>query len=253
MTAPLNEARIAVAQRVALVVPCYNEASRLDFAAFEAWAQSGVLLVFVDDGSTDDTHKRLESVFRKRANVTLMRLQKNVGKAEAVRMGLLYALENFSDAEWYGFWDADLSAPPDQLAVLLSYIPMYSDERPCALWGSRLKRLGADIRRSQLRHLLGRGFAFMSSMLLGVHAYDTQCGAKLFDRAVVQKCFAEPFLTDWIFDLELLLRLESGAVIECPLTKWHARGSSRINFTKLMIKLPMHMAALRRRYVARAE
>ena len=91
--------------RTLIVVPCYNEARRLDGAAFEAFLQttSDVGLCFVDDGSTDDTFTVLTELARGYDAVDVHRLERNAGKAEAVRQGILRALER--EPEFVGYWD----------------------------------------------------------------------------------------------------------------------------------------------------
>ena len=74
--------------------------------------------------------------------------------------------------------DADLSTPFDELARLIDRLGR--DERLTTVLGSRFRRLGADIQRSELRHYTGRVYATLASMALGVGIYDTQCGAKAF-------------------------------------------------------------------------
>ena len=80
-----------------VVVPCFNEARRLDLAAFEGFAraQPDVRLLLVDDGSTDNTFELLEGL-RERLpeSFEVLRLERNSGKAEAVRRGLLRALDH---------------------------------------------------------------------------------------------------------------------------------------------------------------
>lgn len=226
------------ALRVRLVVPCHNEARRLDPAAFHGAlaAAPWLSLLFVDDGSTDDTAVRLEALVAACAGrARLLRLARNVGKAEAVRHGLREAVQ---DAPVCGFWDADLAAPLAEVATLRAVLQR--DPAVEWVWGIRLRALGRDVRRQALRHYLGRGFATATSLLLGIDSYDTQCGAKLFrDGALLRAALAEPFRSRWIFDVELLARADAllategtrrlGAVVyEQPLAVWHHQPGSKV-------------------------
>jgi hypothetical protein len=130
--------------------------------------------------------------------------------------------------------DADLSAPLDELARLIDLL--VADESLDAVLGSRFRRLGADIRRSEPRHLAGRVYATLASVALGVGIYDTQCGAKAF-RATprLRAVLSQPFRERWAFDVELLSRLTRGAggipwssIVEEPLLEWHAKPGSKL-------------------------
>jgi glycosyltransferase involved in cell wall biosynthesis len=193
-------------ERVVLVVPCYEEAGRLDASAFLDCAETrpGLRFVFVDDGSRDATPQVLAALRDKAGGrVEVLTLPANAGKAEAVRHGVLHALA--SDAELVGFWDADLATP---LAELDRFVAAFrADPALELLLGSRVRMLGHAIDRNPLRHYFGRVAATIVSNLLGIAVYDTQCGAKLFRAGEpLRRVFAPPFLTRWIFDVEILAR-----------------------------------------------
>src|SRR5512133_574565 len=93
-----------------LVVPCYNEARRLPGERFLEFARAHVRLLFVDDGSRDETAAvHAELVKAAPGAIAALRLERNQGKAEAVRQGVLAALA--SSPRLVGFWDADLATP----------------------------------------------------------------------------------------------------------------------------------------------
>ena len=163
-------------------------------------------------------------------------LAQNAGKAEAVRQGVLQVCRG--DAEFVGYWDADLATP---LAVIPQFCrTLQENPRVQMILGSRVRLLGRPVRRRPLRHYLGRLFAAAASFVLRLQVYDTQCGAKLF-RATprIARLFASSFRTNWTFDVELLARFlqaESVAeresavrgLYEFPLPEWQDIAGSKV-------------------------
>jgi glycosyltransferase involved in cell wall biosynthesis len=219
-----------------VVVPCFNEGRRLDPARLESLAASGRLrLLFVDDGSTDGTRVVLREVADSSTAIEVLTVPTNLGKAEAVRRGIVHVVG--SGARVTGYYDADLATPPSELLRLLGVL----ESRPDLLFvmGSRVKLLGRTIERSTARHYLGRIFATLASLVLQLPVYDTQCGAKVFR---VTPALAEavdwPFHSQWSFDVELIARLLRGsrtaepysrsAFEEVPLQEWRDIQGSKI-------------------------
>jgi len=218
------------------VIPCFNEAARLDPAAFsELLADARMSVLAVDDGSTDATAAILRRIAATCPRMQVHALPANVGKAEAVRLGMNRALA--AGAAVVGYADADFATPPRELLRLRSELERSGKQ---IVLGSRVQRLGADIVRRELRHLAGRVFATVSSWTVGVPVYDTQCGAKLFRASpALTAALAEPFSSRWSFDVELLARLfgrlpsaqtiDPAEAIEVPLRQWHDIGGSKLH------------------------
>lgn len=226
-------------QSTIIVVPCYNEAKRFNPDPFEAAIAEDPSLSFilVDDGSKDDTRAVLERLAaRQKTQISVVALNPNRGKAEAVRAGLSRAFA-LSPA-LVGYFDADLATPLAELAGMRACF----DEAPelLAVLGSRVGLLGRDVVRSHGRHYLGRLFASAASLVLNLTVYDTQCGAKLFrNTAAIQKVFSERFDSHWTFDVEMLARLValsrsgeipplSRAAAEHPLRAWRDVSGSKL-------------------------
>jgi dolichyl-phosphate beta-glucosyltransferase len=236
---------------LALVVPCYNEAARLDPEAFLQFVTThpGVQLVMVDDGSLDATGEILE---RMRAaaptSVILLPLSPRRGKAEAVRAGILAGLEQHP--RLVGFFDADLSTPLGAIDDFLAVLRV----RPTVefVLGSRVMLMGRDIRRKGARHYLSRVFATAVSHALDLPVYDTQCGAKILRvNAATASMFAAPFRSPWIFDVELIARylrlpvapgepVRPDRLYELVLPAWHDRPGSKLrwhDFVRALVDL----------------
>jgi dolichyl-phosphate beta-glucosyltransferase len=222
-----------------IVIPCYNEAARLQVQTFKAFTceQHVLRFLFVNDGSTDDTWKVLQALHASDPQrLTIYELPKNAGKAEAVRQGVLRAFK--MGADYVGYWDADLATPLEAIPVFCNLL----DVTPHLLFvfGARVRLLGRTIERRTARHYLGRVFATVASLVLGIGIYDTQCGAKLFrTTAEIQALFQQPFATRWLFDIEILARWIQARrsrklppvediVYEFPLHQWSDVAGSKV-------------------------
>jgi glycosyltransferase involved in cell wall biosynthesis len=238
-------------ERAVIIVPCFNEARRLDVAAFRAFvaARHAADICFVDDGSTDATPAMLSALAGDAPDrVRVIRQVRNGGKGEAVRAGLRWAVsEGYAVA---AYLDADLAAPLD---AALSLFDVLGERTELAMAiGSRVKLLGWRIARSERRHYLGRVFATFASLTLGLPIYDTQCGAKALRLVpeVAAQCEA-PFMSRWLFDVELIARLRDAVgadrLREVPLAVWEDPGGSSLKWTDFL-KAPLELWRIRRRY-----
>jgi glycosyltransferase involved in cell wall biosynthesis len=219
-----------------LVVPCYNEAARLDageFARFVA-TRTDVHLLFVDDGSTDNTSQVLNDLAaRSTGRISTVVLPANVGKAAAVQHGIALAFDR--QPELVGYWDADLATP---LVAIDDFLAVLDTNRDIDIvMGARVKLLGRRVERHALRHYFGRIYATAASMALGIEVYDTQCGAKIFRaNAPIRQVFGKPFRSRWVFDIELLARYATlnradgagAGIYELPLKTWTDVAGSKV-------------------------
>jgi len=243
--------------RIALVVPCYNEEKRLDVAALRGATLPGheLELVLVDDGSRDGTRGVLETIARERPGTHVLALEKNSGKAEAVRRGVLDALGR--KPAIVGFWDADLATPLSELPGFVSVL----EEQPHVevVIGSRVKLMGRVIERQTWRHYAGRLFATAASLALDLPVYDTQCGAKLFRATpLLGRVFEQPFLARWVFDVEIFARFMAfdprgrdhlvSSFVELPLHTWIDVRGSKLK-ARDFARSAMDLALIRRTYL----
>ena len=238
-----------------LIIPCYNEAERLDQASFVEFSRRNpdISFLFVNDGSTDATSAMLTSMIRQAGRgMKLLDMTENVGKAEAVRQGILLALKE-NPQEYVGYWDADLATPLDAIHDLRGASATTPKKR--FICGSRVRRMGARIERQCLRHYSGRIIATAASTILDLPFYDSQCGAKLIEKDLAALIFRQPFISRWLFDLELIARIIEAfghpeacrTILEVPLREWKDIGESKIRLSYLP-RIPYELYLIRQAY-----
>ena len=227
-----------------MVVPCYNEAARWNS---DYWASMTALAsvdwVFVDDGSTDQTHEKLAEFVQQQAAtgacVSLLALPQNVGKGEAIRQGWLS--QSDEDHDSIGFIDADGAFNRIDVERILTEFDKYVMQSHFdAVWSSRVALAGRSIDRQTSRHYIGRVVATFLS--LGGHSipYDTQSGLKLFaTNPNLWESLSSPFETRWLFEIEMVANYQKNAhrelsIWEMPLDFWADVAGSKIGFSESM-------------------
>lgn len=229
-----------------ILIPCYNEASRLPVDSFTVFLENtgGVTIIFINDGSKDDTLKVLNLIQLKFPDkVLVLDLVNNKGKAQAINDGVKYAV-NTSKDNVFAYLDADLAT---SLEECFSYRKYILDGKKF-VFASRILKIGSIVERKYHRFLFGRIIATFISNILQIKVYDTQCGCKVFDREIAELAFNKPFISKWLFDVEIFSRILKhygkenalGYMEEIPVKKWVDRGDSKVKlsyFFRLWIDL----------------
>ena len=238
-----------------IVVPCYNEEGRLPldhFARF-LWNHEDALLCFVNDGSSDGTERVLKDFQKKYPDrIVVVSYTRNAGKAEAVLRGMQYGLKQ-TDCEYLAYLDADLATAPEECYEMTKEL----SESIHFVFGSRIMKIGSVIDRRPYRFLVGRVIATFISKILKMQVYDTQCGCKVFTRDLAAKVFTQPFVSRWLFDVEIFQRCiilygrdrVLNHMLEIPLRRWTDVGESKIKFT-YFFKLWLDLYRIKRRYAS---
>ncbi|HUI25170.1 MAG TPA: dolichyl-phosphate beta-glucosyltransferase [Candidatus Kryptonia bacterium] len=229
--------------KISVVVPAYNEARRIlpsleqIFPYLDAHHPDYEVLV-VDDGSTDETVALVRRHFGQRPQLRLVAYDKNRGKGFAVRYGAEQAT-----GDLVLFTDADLSTPIQELDKLLPFAEQGYD----LVMGTRAHP-EADIRIRQpfYREYGGKLFNLLIRVLLLREFHDTQCGFKLFRRAVMLPILRRQRIDRFAFDVELVylahqagLKIADVPVVwmNSPETKMGATGIARAVLDVLRIWL----------------
>lgn len=242
-------------KRLAVIIPCYNEEHRLQHNKFLSFAKAHpeIDVWFVNDGSSDNTLQILKNIRNEAAeSVYVHHLEQNSGKAEAVRSGVS-AIIGTGNYKYVGFLDADLSAPLEEIIHVFQAFTEHSNIRIAA--ASRVKILGRIIERSTVRHYFSRIFVTFYSTILKLPNYDTQCGLKIFEIGIAESIFKQPFVSRWMFDIELFIRTMillgeqqyMQQVREIPLNVWKEVHGSKLKAVDFM-KAPIEIFKIKNHY-----
>ena len=238
---------------VGVVIPCYNEEERLSGEAFKNFAHKnlGYHLCFVNDGSTDNTLEVLHTLRKgNESTISVYNCAKNGGKAEAVRQGALHLAKD-PQLDFIGYLDADLSTDFRDFDDLVKTL-QNSDFKIVS--GSRMSRMGANIAKESARKIISVSINLIIRSILGMPFNDTQCGAKIMDKEIVEHMFPKKFITKWLFDVEIFMRMRKHygkknvqkLICEQPLKRWvHADGSKlsmkdSVKIVGQLAKIAMH-------------
>jgi glycosyltransferase involved in cell wall biosynthesis len=215
--------------QIALLIPFYNERRRLQLPQITQLSKSGegkIDCYFVDDGSTDGYSEEITRWIKEESlpNIYLIDAKCNRGKSEAIRHGALSI--NMTEYQFMGITDADFSASPIEIMRLAT---IAIEENTC-IFGARVSRRDNNIQTSKFRYTQGMIFNKLVELILGYRFLDSQCGLKFFPvSSNLIASLEKPFVNRWLFDLEMVLRLnrlEFVKIQSIVLKEWrHSKGS----------------------------
>lgn len=208
--------------RISIVVPGLNEAESLAELAKRIHValkgRAPYEIIFVDDGSTDDSWKVITRLREQSARVKGIRLRKNFGKATALTAGFRKAA-----GEIIVTMDADLQDDPADLPNFIAKI----EEGLDVVVGWKVTRLDP-----QNRLILSRIFNGTVRATTGVKLHDMNCGFKAYRRDVIRTI---PVYGDLFRFIPALAAWQGFRVTEIPI-KHHSRkyGRSRYGLERVM-------------------
>ncbi|MBW2528311.1 MAG: glycosyltransferase family 2 protein [Deltaproteobacteria bacterium] len=219
---PKADAKESSAPELSLVVPGLNEAESLPELARQIHEAIGdefsYELVFVDDGSTDDTWKVIRRLKKKYPTVRGIRLRDNFGKAQALSAGFSRVRGRIVVT-----MDADLQDDPEDLPSFLEQLDAGLD----VVVGWKVNRLDPLNRR-----VLSKIFNGTVAWMTGVKLHDMNCGFKAYRREVIRSL---PIYGDIFRFIPVLAKWRGFRVGEVPV-KHHARqfGRSRYGLERIL-------------------
>jgi len=213
-----------------IILPVYNEEKRVrkgigKCSDFIKASNLKIEIILVNDGSTDKTKQDIKKLIKGKKNIKLISYPENRGKGYAIKRGVGKAKGNL-----ILFTDIDLSTPLTEINKFLSFIDSGAD----IVIGTR-KVKGAKIKKHQkpIREWLGRGFTFLSNLILQVKVSDFTCGFKLFKKKAAKKIFKKTKIKRWGFDAEALFLAEkmNFSIVEVPVI-WENDEDTKVDLKK---------------------
>ena len=174
MTAASEDHKI----RFSAIIPLYNEEQSLEELHRRLTQTLTTLsdrfeLIFVDDGSTDNSFAVLKNLHKQDSRVKAIRFRKNFGKSSALSAGF-----KKSRGEIIVTLDADLQDLPEEIPSLLSKLEQGYD----LVSGWKKKR-----KDSLIRKIASRLFNKVTAFFTGVKLHDFNCGLKCYRRELVDE------------------------------------------------------------------
>jgi glycosyltransferase involved in cell wall biosynthesis len=227
-----------------ILIPAYNEEARIepmlrDYAQFFQTHYSGKFRLFVVlNGCTDNTLGVVQKVAADFPEVCALEFRRAIGKGGALIEGLRLA----SLGDLIGYVDADGATPPRAFLDLVKKI----NGADCVI-GSRWLP-GAVIHQSQTsnRQFASRVFHFIVQLLFWLNIRDTQCGAKVMKREIIEKIHPRLQIADMAFDINLLVSIKRAGfkILEVP-TEWTDKAGSKVALVRASLTMLLSVIRIR--------
>jgi glycosyltransferase involved in cell wall biosynthesis len=164
---------------VSLVIPLLNEAESLnelhDWVVSQMQANAYTYeLIFVDDGSTDESWQIIESLSKSNTSVKAIRFKRNYGKSQALNAGFKMA-----NGKVVITMDADLQDNPEEIPEL---VKMIESENYDLVSGWKKKRYDSFF----AKNLPSKLFNWAARKTSGIQLHDFNCGLKAYKNEVVK-------------------------------------------------------------------
>lgn len=199
---------------VSLVMPAYNEGDMIEEVVERVdrvVRKTGLRyeLIVVDDGSVDDTQRKLMNCTHNNGHVRVVGYAKNMGKGHAIKTGFACA-----KSDVVVFMDSDFDIDPSQISRYVEVVKR-ADIVVASKWLPQSK-----VDMPLIRKILSYVFNVLVKLLTGIRLSDTQTGLKAVRRKAVEKVFSKLAVRRYAFDVELLViaNLHGLRVVELPVT-----------------------------------
>jgi len=236
-----------------LIIPLYNEELRLDhcFGIIKKFLRRKdklfLEIIFVDDGSTDISKKKILNFINKNkkqfinTKIKLISYKKNIGKGYATKRGILA-----SKSKWILICDLDMSVLPKQYLTWVKK-NLIKDINSAYIGSRRHKK--SKIHSKFIRRRIGDILNSILFIFFNLKILDTQCGFKVFHSSYIKKIFNKIKCYGYSFDVEIMLLLIKNniRIVELPIS-WIHRPGSKVGLIKDSIKFFLDLFFLKKRF-----
>ena len=229
---------------LSVIIPLYNEEKRFFKTAksLEKFISTQKLfekceLIFVDDGSTDNTVKVINDFSRKIPS-TLINYKNNRGKGYAIKQGMMHATGDYAL-----FLDADMSTEPFEIEKFMVEI---RKDSPVIIGSRRSKGSEILIPQPLYRSFMGTVYTIVANIIIGIYIPDFTCGFKCFSRQAKEVIFKKSRVDRWSFDAEILFlaKLNGFNIITLPIS-WKNDDTTTVKLSRDIVTSFMDLLKVR--------
>ena len=209
--------------QLTIIIPVYNEEDNIKtleekLCAYLPKASRKACVLFVNDGSTDNSLPLIKEVCQRQNNFFYLSLMRNGGLSAAMKAGI-----DATESTFVGYMDADLQTTPDDFNLLLEHI----DDHELVM-GIRTNRKDTGFKKLQSK--IANGFR---RMMTHDGVQDTGCPLKVMHTAYARRI---PFFTGMHRFLPALILLQEGRVKQVPVQHFpRVAGTSKYHLWNRLV------------------
>jgi len=227
---------------LSVIIPVFNEQKRIVqfLKDMRVAAQKNWEIIFVDDGSKDDSANIIKNSGIR--NLTVVSYRSNKGKGFAVKKGV-----DAARGKYIIFIDADGSVHPSMINKMLKFL-----KRHDFVVGSRTQE-DSKVEQPIFREFVGICFNVYSNILFGLSIKDKLCGFKGFKSNLAKELFSSLKSNRWVFDIEIFFKAKKNNIqpFEIPI-KWQYKDKSKMKIYD-PLKIAFELVTLRLKLYSRTK
>lgn len=212
---------------ISVIIPCRNEEQHIadnikEIESTFLKLDQAYEIIVVDDCSNDDTFLQLNNI----QDINVYRKTIQQGKGSAVKTGWKIA-----EGDLVLVIDSDLQIKPTEIEVFLNQMEHYNAD---VVVGNK-RHLFSNVKYPLIRRIVSLGYNSLVRFLFGLQLRDSQCGFKLFKKAVLDKIMPKILVKQFAFDLEILVALKENniRVADAPVYVDKALGIGSVNISSI--------------------